>query len=116
MKPEKTIEKAMAVIDNRIKRIEKRKAEIMERWPAELYGTKADSMLDELDEERKALERWKAAQSEAVLAIAYKKAAEAAERVARNGMNAAVSALAVYDPVHADLIHRKYKPIDTRRL
>lgn len=115
MSAEKTIARALAVIDKRIDRLLLKREEVKERWPYDLYGGKADSKLDAIDEEIKALKNWKAERTEA--AGLRQRLAGARQQIneAEATINAALSALAVYDSQKADALRRGYWTEDDKR-
>lgn len=115
MSAEKTIEKALAVIDKRIDRLLLKREEVKERWPYELYGMKADSKLDEIDEEVKALKRWKTERTEAA-GLRQRLAKEQQQtREAEATIDKALDALAVYDRQKADTLRRGYWTAEQKR-
>ena len=115
MSAEKTITRALAVIDKRIDRLLLKREEVKERWPYDLYGGKADSKLDEIDEEVKALKRWKTERTEAAGLRQRLAGARQQINAAEATMNAALSALAIYDSQKADALRRGYWSAEKKR-
>lgn len=115
MNAQKTIDKALAVIDKRIDRLLLKREEVKERWPYDLYGGKADSKLDEIDEEVKALKRWKTERTDAAGLRQRLAGAQQQINAAEATMNAALGALAVYDSQKADTLRRGYWTAEQKR-
>lgn len=115
MNAEKTIAKALEVIDKRIDRLLLKRQEVEERWPYDLYGTKADGKLEEIDEEVKALKRWKTKCTDAAGLRQRLAKAEWQIREAENKMNEALQALGLYDSQKADALRHSYWSAEQKR-
>lgn len=55
----KFIDKLYAKVDLRINKLEEKSVQIQDRWPYELYGCKADNLVNQYDDEIQDLKRWK---------------------------------------------------------
>ena len=55
----KFVDKLMARVDARINKLEEKIEQIQDRWPYELYGCKADNLVNQYDDEIQDLKRWK---------------------------------------------------------
>lgn len=115
MSAEKTIAKALAVIDKKIDRLLLKRGEVKNRWPYDLYGTKADGKLDAIDEEIKALKDWRAERINAAELRQELGKAKAQTRHTEVVLFDALRELSLYDPQKMDTLRRRYLTADDKR-
>ena len=106
----KFVDKLMARVDARINKLEEKIVQIQDRWPYELYGFKADNLVNQYDDEIQDLKRWKNGQESTQYLREIIKAKENEISSLKIALLSAANTIAEYGEYgKAELIRRQVK-------